>query len=118
MRVGEAGSSAPLQHLLAVRSQDGPPLPVGEQLRLLSQLQVLHAVLGLRVVLLSVYYVHLAAFFHQVLEGKKTIEIFKYFANLSQVTLSLFRTLKENRKSASRSMGINCFEMIMLEIFN
>jgi hypothetical protein len=70
MCIGEARPCSPLQHLFPVCAEDGPPLPVGQQLCLLPQLQVLHAVLGICSGVLLVHHVHMLALFYQVLEGK------------------------------------------------
>ncbi len=49
MLQNQARPVSPLQRVQHLRPKDGPPLPVGQQLRGLLQLQVLHAVPPVRV---------------------------------------------------------------------
>lgn len=48
MQGGETGQIPPLQRLPPVRSEDGSPLSVDKQLRIVFKLQVFHTVFGLR----------------------------------------------------------------------
>lgn len=71
MSVDKAGSCTSLQCVSHVRSQDGPSLSVGEQLRGFSQLQVLHAIPGVRPALLYVHRCNFPSILHTILEGER-----------------------------------------------
>lgn len=64
LRAGEARQSSPLQHLLPMRAQNGPPLSVGQQLCLLPQLQVLHSFPRLCTFVLFIHHGHVPALLH------------------------------------------------------
>lgn len=64
VRADQAGPRAPLQYMRPLRAQDGPPLSMGQQLRLLLQLQVFHAFPRLRSVILYVHHGHVSPLLH------------------------------------------------------
>lgn len=65
----QTGQGAPLLRLRGMRPQNGPSLSLGQQLRLFLQLQILHAVSGIRAALLHLHLSHVLAVFYFFLEG-------------------------------------------------